>query len=358
MRTAMARAVIALVLGGLLAPCLPGPAQAETLAEAQRKASELRVKVDRLQTRAAIAIEDYNAAYAELGAAVTAHLSAQKDLAAAEQDSSATSTQASQRVRALYMSGGRAALLVTVLDSASITEAASRLHKVNLVLGHDRRSSLRADRVVADRRALTTRLARTAASRTALQTQVASKADKVEYLLGQAGALLDAANSRVLQIVEEQRQAAMTASTERARAALEAARAQLGNLHDLPATPTARAALDFAERQIGKPYVWGATGPDSYDCSGLTGAAYRAAGINLPRTSRQQWFAAPHVELGALMPGDLLFWADDLSDPGTIHHVALYAGDGMMIAAPHTGDVVKLQAVYLDGYIGAVRPGT
>ncbi len=61
--------------------------------------------------------------------------------------------------------------------------------------------------------------------------------------------------------------------------------------------------------------MWGATGPDSYDCSGLTGAAYRAAGVALPRTSRQQWYAGPHVELGALAPGDLLFWAYDTETP-------------------------------------------
>ena len=102
--------------------------------------------------------------------------------------------------------------------------------------------------------------------------------------------------------------------------------------------------------------MWGATGPDAYDCSGLTGAAYRAAGIALPRTSREQWYAGQHVDLGALLPGDLLFWAYDPSNPATIHHVALYAGGGMMVAAPHTGDVVKVQPVYLDGYVGAVRP--
>jgi len=356
MRSTWTKAAVALLLGGLLTSGLPGAARAETLAEAQRRASQLRVQVDDLQAKAEMAIEDYNASYAELGAAVTAHLSAQKDLAAAEETSGAKSAVASQRVRALYMSGGRTALLATVLDSASITEAASRVHQLNLVLGQDRRSKLRADLVVADRRELTARLARTASVSTALQKQVAAKADRVEYLLAKTDHLLASANARVLQIIDEQRKAAASAAAARAQAALAAARAQLGTLADLPASPTARAALDFAASQLGKPYVWGATGPDSYDCSGLTGAAYRAAGVNLPRTSRQQWYAGTHVELGALMPGDLLFWADDTADPSTIHHVALYAGNGQMIAAPQTGDVVKVQPVYLDGYIGAVRP--
>jgi cell wall-associated NlpC family hydrolase len=350
-------AALSLLLGAVVAVAVPSnPASAETLAEARRHASQLRVQVDELRAQAEIAIEDYNASYERLGQAVTAHLSAQRAVADAEVVSGATSATAAQRVRALYMSGGRTALLATVLDSASITEAATRVHQVSLVLGHDRRSTLAAEGVVADRRALASRLKQTAAVSTELQKVVAAKADKVELLLAQTDALLSSANSRVLQLVEQQRLAAQAAAAARAAAALALARAQLGNLADLPATPTARAALDFAAAQIGKPYVWGATGPDSYDCSGLTGAAYRAAGVQLPRTSRQQWYAGTHVELGALMPGDLLFWANDVSNPATIHHVALYAGKGMMIAAPQTGDVVKMQPVYLDGYIGAVRP--
>ena len=66
--------------------------------------------------------------------------------------------------------------------------------------------------------------------------------------------------------------------------------------------------------------------------------------------------AGPHVTLGELQPGDLLFWASDPSNPATIHHVALYIGGGLMIAAPHTGDVVKIEPVYMQGYIGATRP--
>ena len=114
--------------------------------------------------------------------------------------------------------------------------------------------------------------------------------------------------------------------------------------------------MGAARQQLGKPYQWGATGPGSFDCSGLTGWSYEQAGVILPRTSREQWYAGPHPALGYLQPGDLLFWATNPTDPATIHHVALYAGADQMIAAPHTGAVVTVQPVYLDGYIGAVRP--
>ena len=121
-------------------------------------------------------------------------------------------------------------------------------------------------------------------------------------------------------------------------------------------TSVVSVALDFARAQLGKPYVWGATGPDSFDCSGLTQAAYTAAGVRLPRVAQDQWFAGPHVDLGAIQPGDLLFWASDTSAPATIHHVAFYLGGGQILAAPHTGDVVKVEPHYLEGYLGAVRP--
>lgn len=353
------RTVAALLLGGLLGVCTPlvgSSAHADPLADARARAATLRTQVDELRTRAEIATEAYDGAYAELGAAVTAHLLAERDLAAARNASGASDDLAARRVRALYMSGGTTALYARVLDSSSISEVAQRLTQVKVVLAADDRASQLADHVVAARQDAERRLAAAAATSTALQKVVADKADEVTALLAEADALLAAADQRVVALAEQQRRAAARVSTLQAQASLEAARAALGNVPESPPTPQAAAALEFAKEQLGKPYLWGATGPDAYDCSGLTGSAYRAAGVSLPRTSRQQWNAGTHVELGALQPGDLLFWADDTANPATIHHVALYAGGGLMIAAPHSGDVVKVQGVYLDGYVGAVRP--
>ncbi|MDP9183914.1 MAG: NlpC/P60 family protein [Actinomycetota bacterium] len=353
------RTAAALLLGGLLGVCSPfvgGPAHADPLKDARAKASTLRTQVDALRTQVEIATEAYDEAYAKLGAAVTAHLLAERDLATAQAASGASNDVAARRVRALYMGGGTTALYAHVLDSTTISEVARRLTEVQVVLAADDRVSHVADHAVAARRDAEKRFAATAASSTALQKAVAAKADQVHALLARTDALLAAADQRVVALAEQQRRAALQAATLRAQAALEAAQAALGNIAEAPPTPQAAAALDFAKAQVGDPYLWGATGPDAYDCSGLTGAAYRAAGISLPRTSREQWYAGQHVELGALQPGDLLFWANDPSNPATIHHVALYAGGGLMIAAPHSGDVVKVQGVYLDGYVGAVRP--
>ncbi|MCQ4212498.1 NlpC/P60 family protein [Streptomyces longispororuber] len=102
-------------------------------------------------------------------------------------------------------------------------------------------------------------------------------------------------------------------------------------------------ALAFAKAQEGKPYVWGATGPDSYDCSGLTQAAWKAAGITLPRTTWDQVEVGTTVALSDIQPGDLVFFYDDIS------HVGLYLGDGMMIHAPKPGAYVREESIYYDG---------
>ncbi|MDH6568309.1 cell wall-associated NlpC family hydrolase [Streptomyces sp. SAI-117] len=102
-------------------------------------------------------------------------------------------------------------------------------------------------------------------------------------------------------------------------------------------------ALAFARAQIGKPYVWGATGPDSYDCSGLTQAAWKAAGVDLPRVTYDQVNAGTTVSLSDAQPGDLVFFYDDIS------HVGLYIGNGMMIHAPKPGAYVREESIYYDG---------
>ncbi|WP_329397036.1 NlpC/P60 family protein [Streptomyces lydicus] len=113
----------------------------------------------------------------------------------------------------------------------------------------------------------------------------------------------------------------------------------------------AEKALAFARAQIGKPYVWGATGPSSYDCSGLTQAAWKAAGVDLPRTTWDQVKVGQRVATSNLQPGDLVFFFDDIS------HVGMYIGGGKMIHAPHPGADVREESIYYMPIYGSVRPG-
>jgi peptidoglycan DL-endopeptidase CwlO len=120
-----------------------------------------------------------------------------------------------------------------------------------------------------------------------------------------------------------------------------------------PTSTQAEQAVAFAYAQLGKPYRWGATGPGSYDCSGLAQAAWAAAGVSIPRDTYEQWAALPHIAASAIQPGDLLYYDG-------IGHVAIYVGDGYIIDAPQTGlDVEKIPVRtgwYALTFVGAARP--
>lgn len=109
------------------------------------------------------------------------------------------------------------------------------------------------------------------------------------------------------------------------------------------------AALRAAATQLGKPYVWGAEGPSSYDCSGLTSWAFARAGVTLPRSSSQQALVGTPVSWNNLQPGDLVFYYHPVS------HVGIYAGDGKFINAPESGDVVRYQSLSPSAFSGARR---
>lgn len=122
-----------------------------------------------------------------------------------------------------------------------------------------------------------------------------------------------------------------------------------------PATGPAAVAVSYAQHQIGKPYVYGATGPGAFDCSGLTQAAWAAAGVAIPRTSEGQWAALPHISGGQLRPGDLIFYTGSPIDPPP-GHVTMYIGGGQMVEAYATGYPVRDTAVR-PGATGYARPG-
>ncbi|MEU8100241.1 C40 family peptidase [Streptomyces rubiginosohelvolus] len=117
-----------------------------------------------------------------------------------------------------------------------------------------------------------------------------------------------------------------------------------------PPTRQGGDAVAYAVRQIGKPYVWGAEGPDSFDCSGLTSEAWSAAGRTIPRTSQEQWKQLPRVPVSALRPGDLVIYFPKAT------HVALYIGDGLVVQAPRPGAKVKVSPLASNPLLGAVRP--
>jgi cell wall-associated NlpC family hydrolase len=191
-------------------------------------------------------------------------------------------------------------------------------------------------RKLADARALLSQLtAEEKARLAAIEKQKQEEAARKAAELAREQAAQERAREQAREEAAQQQESAGTASSGTGSTATAPA--------DSSYATKAEKALAFARAQIGKPYVWGAVGPGSYDCSGLTQAAWKAAGVTLPRTTYDQVDAGTTVPLADARPGDLVFFYDDIT------HVGLYIGNGMMIHAPKPGTYVREESIYYDG---------
>jgi peptidoglycan DL-endopeptidase CwlO len=161
-------------------------------------------------------------------------------------------------------------------------------------------------------------------------------ADRTEALLSQVKA---ADRARVLAAADQSASSGSSGSS-----------SQPVSFPNVPASGAAAKAVAFAKAQVGKPYQFGADGPGSYDCSGLTMQAWAAAGVGLPHSAAMQYDVTRHISSSELQPGDLIFRYSPIS------HVAMYIGGGQQIAATHTGDYVRVQSASLSGIVGYGRP--
>jgi cell wall-associated NlpC family hydrolase len=187
---------------------------------------------------------------------------------------------------------------------------------------------------------------------------VPQEQQRVTYGVAALRAQLGAKKTAIGKVLAS-RQATLDSLTARQQAAVAAAAVGAGGIttavYTGPTTTQAEKAVAFAYAQLGKPYVWGATGPGSYDCSGLVQAAWAAAGESIPRVTYDQWVALPHISSSSLQPGDLVFYDGE-------GHVAMYIGDGYIIDAPRTGLTVEKISMntgwYQSTFDGAARPET
>jgi cell wall-associated NlpC family hydrolase len=352
------RAAAVIAIGATaLSTALVSAATADPLTTARARAATLTKSINALNTQAEVVTERYDGIESQLSTAVARQGQADQALTAIQIKATSAQQAVANRARALYESGGTPAVFAALLNGEDPTQALDRYRLAGSVLAYESQTANNAAATLAQAHALDQRDAAVSRRVTALQIAAQAAASRVETLLATQRKELAAANGAIRQIMKADELAAAAASAADFVNAVEAAGGSI-NLSGSATPPNAiaAAAIAAARSRIGLPYVWGATGPDSFDCSGLTQWSYAHAGIALPRTAAEQWNAGPHPSLADLEPGDLLFYALNTSDPATIHHVTMYIGRGQMIAAPETGENVQIQPVYMQGFIGAMRP--
>lgn len=362
---------------------LDGTASAQSvkaqIASAQRQLSELNSKAE-------AASERYNAARIELATAQHAAASSQTRLHAAQGKVVRMQARVTRFAVAAYRGEGSTSMLtlttgstnsligrVSALQAVSASESEA-LVGVDAARRVEEQAQADASAALARQRSATVAMA---ADRNEILAAAAKQQKILNGLQVKEAAIVKAARARAIRLAAEhaaaklrQQQAEVAAAAERAAARVRqqraAAAAAASAVVAQPVSPPppkpvagaggAATAVAWAYREIGKPYVWGAAGPNSFDCSGLAMYVWAKAGVYLEHFTGDQWNEGIHVSRSQLEPGDLVFFAYNTSDPATIHHVGVYVGGGEMIDAPFTGADVRKEPAFRSDFIGAVRP--
>jgi cell wall-associated NlpC family hydrolase len=355
------------------ADAAPRETPAHKIVRLRAKAARVQRVIERMNARVETLVEDYNQVREALGRTRSEQTRTQARIHDARRRLEAAKRQLGRRLWIAY-TGGAPTALGQLLGAESVHDALTTATYQEHVVGADRAAIDRVERLERELQALAAELAAQRRRQERLQARLVVQRQRIEARLAAQRHYLSRLTRQVKRaIIEERRRQeelrrrrllrrlalarAARLRAARARAALAARGVPWAG--DAPVRSpggAGRQAVAFAMAQIGKPYVWGAAGPSAYDCSGLVLAAYRSAGIYLPRVSRAQWYAGPHLSLGELAPGDLVFFARNVAAPSSIHHVGIYIGGGAMVEAPYTGARVRTASIGRSDYIGAVRP--
>ncbi|MFF2957440.1 NlpC/P60 family protein [Streptomyces sp. NPDC057963] len=320
--------------GAATAAVLPGPAHADP----QRSPAQVRAEVDRLYHEAEVATEQYNGAKEKATAAADAVDTLRDEAARRTERLNASRDALGSFAAAQYRTGG----LDPSVQLALSSDPDQYLERASYV---DRMGDRRAAEIGEVERQVAGIAQLRAQAKGRLSALAARQAELEKHKATIKTKLADA--QRLLATLSPAERAAY----EGADGARSAGRADRGTGRGTVLAPDARAAeaVAFAYGALGKPYVWGATGPSSFDCSGLTQAAWRSAGVALPRTTYTQINAGQHISRSELAPGDLVFFYSGIS------HVGLYIGNGQMIHAPRPGAPVRIAPIDQMPFAGATR---
>lgn len=357
------------------------------LATDQQKAAQLEAQIEANGNRVSVLDQQYLAAQTAIQQATDQYNADKAQVDAKTRETDRVRNLLSARAAELYMSAGNpaplAALDVTstqALGSRSEYSAAAADQDRNLIndatvaiegLGIQQKALAKArakavnesNQLDAARREITNATAQQEALLSQVTGRIKSLVDQIQA--EKAAAQEAAARASMERIAREQAQAAAARQQQQQPSSTNDSSGNGGPSGgssggssgasspppDLPA-PSSHAAIavQTAEAQLGKPYVYAGSGPDVFDCSGLTMYAWAAAGVSLPHNAAAQYDSLPHVPIDALQPGDLVFFGSP------IHHVGIFVGNGTMVEAPYTGVDVRYHSIYRPDFAGAGRP--
>lgn len=339
-RRARTAATIALA-GAATATAFDGTGHAEP----ELTPTQVKATVDKLYQEAEVATEKYNGAKEKADAAQRRFAALQDEAARKEERLNSARDALGSFAAAQYRSGGLPPALQLALsddpdrylDGASFAERTG--DRQSAAVARVRKQLREIEQL---RGAARIELAALTSRRAELKRHKKTVTDK-----------LDTARRLLSRLTAEERArlAGPGPGTDRASRAATAGRDRLTAPGGPVAAPDSRAAaaVDYAYSKLGSPYVWGATGPDAFDCSGLVQAAYRSAGVSLPRTTYAQIGAGRRVARSELLPGDLVFFYSGIS------HVGIYVGNGQMVHAPNPSAPVRVAPIDEMPFAGATR---
>ncbi|MEV6248943.1 C40 family peptidase [Streptomyces sp. NPDC051742] len=304
---------------------------------------QVREEIDTLYRQAAVATDAYNLAEEQTKEQSAELVKVARMIVAGREKIEDLKAKAGAAARAQYRNGGlpEGAKLVLTDDPQLFLDAAGRLRDgakaTTDLLGEMTRTQAQLDVYAKDAGANWTKLEAHRIKQAQAKKQINDKIAAAKKLESELAA---EERERLRRLEEQERQRAQTTWL------------GTGVLAGLSATatPEAKKAIAFATAQIGKPYVWGAEGPDSFDCSGLTQSAWGSAGRPIPRTSQEQWRLLPRVDVKDMRPGDLIVYFKDAS------HIGMYIGNGSMVHAPRPGRDVTIAGAGSMEILGVVRP--
>ena len=318
--------LVPLVLLPLLLALLPvGPAYAQSL-------SEIEAEIDAAWRELEPVIEDYNKVRSELKAnkKLAEELAEKIEPLRAEADSA---TEDLNQIAIQQYKSGRVSGIGALVASGSPSMFVHRLATLDRLARDQRRQIDQATETVAEYEERKAEIDALIEEQTKQEQELAEKAESIEEELAELERMRD----------EARRQQAAPPSATSPNPA--------GSCPAVASSGPGAVAAEFACAQQGKPYQWGASGPNGYDCSGLTQAAWAAAGVSLTHHTGAQWNEGVPVSRDQAIPGDLVFFYSDLS------HVGLYIGNGLMVDAPHAGAVVTVRSIDTMPIAGFRRPG-